>query len=100
MTNTGRLRGSNRHAADMLHDLRCQIKTLEAQEQELRDYLLMHPEDLCGADYEAVIASQLRRRVDLEGLAQTVGAELMARFTSRTRVVAVRVRHRRSGGRA
>ena len=38
----------NRHAADRLHDLRAEIRTLEAEADELRSYLQQHPDDLEG----------------------------------------------------
>jgi len=35
----------NRHPADRLADVRSEIKRLEAEETELRSYLLEHPSD-------------------------------------------------------
>ena len=73
---------SNRHPADRLADIREQMRQLEAEETKLRDYLLHHPDDLCGHDYEAIVANQNRNRVDLKGLAREVGAETVRRFTA------------------
>jgi hypothetical protein len=55
----------NRHPVDELADIRAEIRRLEDREQELRNYLLEHPHDRRGTDYEALIGTQQRKRVDL-----------------------------------
>ena len=57
----------NRHPVDELADVRSEIKQLEDREQELRAYLLEHPEDRTGIEYIASIAEQRRSRVDIKG---------------------------------
>jgi hypothetical protein len=74
---------TNRHPADRLADIREQIRQLESEEAKLRAYLLHHPDDLCGHDFEAIVASQTRKRLDLAGLARHVGDAVVERFTVR-----------------
>jgi hypothetical protein len=71
----------NRHPVDRLADVRFEIKKLEAEEEALRAYLLEHPEDRIGEEYVVVVGSQSRKRVDLKGLADEVGASVLRRFT-------------------
>jgi len=85
---------SNRHPADRLADVRSEIKRLEAEEEQLRAYLLEHPESRTGEAYIAVVGSQSRKRVDLKGLADEVGASIMARFTSFRSAMIVRLQQR------
>jgi hypothetical protein len=87
----------NRHPADRLADVRSEIKRLEAEEAELRIYLLAHPNDREGDDYVVSIASQSRKKVDLKRLADEIGASLLQRFTSYTSFLAVRLRERSQG---
>jgi hypothetical protein len=85
---------SNRHPVDELADIRSEIKRLTVREEELRRYLLEHPNDREGDDYVVSIASQSRKRVDLKRLADEIGATLLQRFTSYTSFLAVRLRER------
>jgi hypothetical protein len=87
----------NRHPADELADVRSEIKRLTARENELRAYLLEHPDDREGDDYVVSVASQSRKKVDLRRLADEIGASLLQRFTSYTSFLAVRL-HERSQG--
>jgi DNA-binding MurR/RpiR family transcriptional regulator len=64
---------SNRHPVDELADIRSEIKRLTVREEELRRYLLEHPNDREGDDYVVSIASQSRKRVDLKRLADEIG---------------------------
>jgi hypothetical protein len=84
----------NRHPADRLADVRSEIKRLEAEEAKLRAYLLEHPSDRTGEEHIAVIGSQSRRRVDLKGLADEVGASILQRFTSFRSAMIVRLQQR------
>ena len=86
--------GANRHAADRLHDVRAEIKTLEDEADELRSYLQEHPEDLVGDEYEASIGSYRRRHVDWEGLEREIGKAMLQRFTSLRAIAVVRLRER------
>jgi hypothetical protein len=84
----------NRHPADELYDVRSEIRRLEDREQELRNYLLEHPQDRIGIEHVATVCSLTRRRVDLKGLANEIGASLMARFTAMVSGLVVRLRER------
>jgi hypothetical protein len=86
----------NRHPADRLADVRSEIKRLEVEEVKLRAYLLEHPSDRTGLEYVAVIGSQDRKRVDLKGLADEVGASILARFTTFRSAMTVRLQQRQS----
>jgi hypothetical protein len=84
----------NRHPVDELFDTREQIKQLEIREQELRAYLLEHPDDRTGIEHIATIGEQRRSRVDLKALADEVGHSLLQRFTHFTSCRMVRLRER------
>ena len=84
----------NRHPADRLADVRFEIKRLEVEEAKLRAYLLEHPHDRVGEEHIAVIGSQSRKRVDLKGLADEVGASLLQRFTTFRSAMVVRLQQR------
>jgi len=84
----------NRHPADRLADVRSEIKQLEAEEAKLRAYLLEHPQDRTGEEHIAVIGSQSRRRVDLKGLADEIGASILQRFTTFGTAMVVRLQQR------
>jgi len=85
----------NRHPADRLADVRSEIKRLEAEEERLRSYLLEHPQDRTGEGHVATVGSQNRKRVDLKGLADEIGASVMARFTNFRATMIVRLQQRR-----
>jgi hypothetical protein len=80
----------NRHPADRLADVRSEIKKLVA----VRGYLLEHPQARAGDEHVAVVGSQSRKRIDLKGLADEIGASVMARFTSFTSAMVVRLQQR------
>jgi len=84
----------NRHPADRLADVRSEIKRLGAEEERLRAYLLEHPQDRTGEEHIAVVGSQSRKRVDLKGLADEVGASILQRFTTFGTAMIVRLRER------
>jgi len=86
----------NRHPADRLADVRSEIKSLEAEEVTLRAYLLEHPEDRTGEEHVAIVGSQSRKRVDLKGLSDEVGASILQRFTSFRSAMIVRLQQRQS----
>jgi hypothetical protein len=83
---------SNCHPVDRLADVRSEIKQLEAEEEQLRAYLLEHPQDRTGQEYTAIVGSQSRKRVDLKALADEIGASVLARFTSFRSMMVVRLR--------
>ena len=87
----------NRHPADRLADIRSEIRQLEAEEEQLRAYLLEHPQDRTGQEYTAIVGSQSRKRVDLKALADEIGASVLARFTTLRSMMVVRLREL-SGG--
>jgi hypothetical protein len=84
----------NRHPVDELADIRSAIRRLEDREQELRSYLLEHPNDRKGTDFEALIGTQQHKRIDLRALADEIGASLLGRFTSYISVAVVKLRER------
>jgi hypothetical protein len=85
---------NNRHPVDELADVRSEIKRLEGREQELRAYLLEHPDDRVGTEHVATIGEQQRKRVNLRALADEIGASLLQRFTTFSSCIVVRVRER------
>jgi hypothetical protein len=84
----------NRHPVDELADVRPEIRRLEDREQELRNYLLEHPEDRTGIEHIAIIGEQGRSRVDLKAFADEIGHSLMQRFTHFTSGRTVRLQER------
>jgi len=66
----------NRHPVDRLHDVRVELKRLEAEEEKLRAYLLEHPSDRTGEEHIAVVGSQSRKRVDLKALADEISVSI------------------------
>ena len=84
----------NRHPADRLTDVRAELKRLEAEEAQLRAFLLEHPQDRTGEEHIAVIGSQSRKRVDMKALADEIGALILARFTSFRSAMIVRLQQR------
>jgi hypothetical protein len=84
----------NRHPADRLAEVRSEIKRLEAEEVELRAYLLEHPHDRIGEEHIAVVGSQSHKRVDLKDLADEIGASLLQRFTTFRSAMIVRLQQR------
>jgi hypothetical protein len=85
----------NRHPADELADARTEIRRLKEREQELRSYLLEHPQDRNGVEFVATIGEQRRSHVDLQALAAEIGHSLLQRFTSFSSVTMVRLRERK-----
>jgi hypothetical protein len=88
------MEGNNRHPVDELADVRTEIRRLEDREQELRAYLLEHPNDRRGTDYEALVGTQQRKRIDLRALADEIGASLLGRFTRYATITMVKLRER------
>ena len=77
-----------------MFDTRAEIRRLQEREEELRAYLLEHPGDRKGTDYEVLIGTQQRKRVDLRALADEIGASLLDQFTRYVSVVVVKLRER------
>ena len=75
--------------------MRAEIKTLEAEADELRSYLQEHPEDRLGDEYCAELGGYRRRYIDLEGLEREIGKATLQRFTSFKSIPVVRLRERR-----
>jgi hypothetical protein len=85
----------NRHPADRLADLRAQQKALEREIDTIRGYLIRHPEDLVGTEYQASIDSYRHRHLDWAALERAVGKEVLERFASFKVVDVVRLRERK-----
>jgi hypothetical protein len=81
----------NRHPVDELADIRAEIRPLEDREQELRTFVLEHPDDREGIEYLASVREQRREHVDLKGLANEIGGSLLQRFTSYRACLTVRL---------
>jgi hypothetical protein len=91
----------NRHPVDELFDTRAEIRRLREREDELRAYLLEHPDDREGDEHVATLGEQRRKHVDLRALADEIGASLLGRFTHYINVAIVKLREReRMEGRA
>jgi hypothetical protein len=58
---------------------RSRIKRLTEREQELRSYLLEHPQDRIGLEYIVTVGSQSRKNVDLKALATQFAINDIAR---------------------
>jgi hypothetical protein len=84
----------NRHPADELADIRADIKRLEGREQELRAYLLEHPNDRVGIEHIVTFGEQRRKHVDLRALADEIGASLLQRFTAYRSCIMIRLSER------
>jgi hypothetical protein len=85
---------ANRHPADQLADIRSKIRRLQDREEELRDWLLEHPEAHQGEEFQVEVGTQQRRKVNLRGLADAIGASVLERFTRCTTVTVVKLRER------
>jgi hypothetical protein len=85
----------NRHPADRLHEVREEIKALETERDTLRSYLMEHPQDLAGDEYQASVALYQRRFVDWAGLERAIGRDVLQQFTRLTPITVVRLRERR-----
>ena len=88
---------SNLHPVDRLAVVRAEIASLEAEQERLRRYLIAHAEDREGADYTAHVVASSCAKLDLRGLVEAVGAEVVTRFTSRSRFPLVRLKPKRDG---
>jgi hypothetical protein len=80
------------HPADRLAELRAQIKALELEEQELRDWLLDHPDDREGFDAVAIVSERTVRKLDQQALRRFVSAEIVSKCTRSVETVYVHVR--------
>jgi hypothetical protein len=87
----------NRHPADELADTRAEMRRLEGREEELRAYLLEHPDDRIGDEHVASVGEQQRKRIDLKALADEIGLSVLQRFTAYRAVMTVRLRQRGDG---
>jgi len=84
----------NLHPVDRLAHIRSQIRSLEEEEAALRNYLLDHETDRVGNQYVAQIWSWPQRRIDTKGLIKEVGAAVVERFTTISKVMTVRLKSR------
>jgi hypothetical protein len=70
------------------------MRTLEAEEAELRAYLLEHPNDRVGEEHIAVAATCSHKRIDRELLVREVDAAIIKWCTAVTPVSYVRLKER------
>jgi hypothetical protein len=81
--------------ADLLADIRSQIRNLEEGERPpLRDYLLDHEADRVGDQYVAQVGTWSQKRIDTRGLIREVGTAIVERFTTRLKVPTIRLKLR------
>jgi hypothetical protein len=81
----------NRHAADLLADVRAEIKQLKIQEAELRNELLADGADRQGIQWEAVIQDHSQDRIDAKAAIAHFGREALRPFMKRVTARNVRV---------
>jgi hypothetical protein len=86
------LERSNQHPADKLAMVRSRIKELELEEEQLRNWLLAHPDDCTGFDFAALISTRSTRRIDAEALRRHVSAEIVAKCTVSNETTHIRLR--------
>jgi hypothetical protein len=91
----GAMREGNRHPADRLADVRRQIEELEIEVNNLRAYLMEHPEDREGDEHTATIGSSQKKHVNLAALEREIGSDTLQRFTNLKPVAVVRLRERK-----
>jgi hypothetical protein len=87
----------NRHAADLLADVRAEIKQLQIREAELRNELLADGADRHGVQWEAVIKDRKQERLDLKAAIAHFGKDAMKPFMRKVKATEVRlIRTRRA----
>jgi hypothetical protein len=85
---------TNRHPVDQLAEVRQEIRRLQVREEELRAWLLEHPEAHQGQDFQVELGTQHRQKVNLRALADAIGASVLERFTRCSTVTLVKLRER------
>ena len=89
----------NRHPADLLADVRAEIRQLKIYEAELRQELLADGADLTGVQFKAIVSryGRTRETADIKGLIKHFGEAAVRPFIQTTdyQVVLLRVRPRR-----
>jgi predicted phage-related endonuclease len=86
---------NRRAAADRLHDLREQIKELEAEEQELRQAFIAGELPLIGDEYVAVVTTVVNERLDLRRMREHVPEDVWRPYAIETQSSYVTVRRRK-----
>jgi hypothetical protein len=74
---------SNRYPVDELADLRAELRRLQDREDELRAYLLKHPDDRTGVEISPLSASR-GANGSMRALADEIGHSLLQRFATFT----------------
>jgi hypothetical protein len=87
----------NRHAADLLADVRAEIKQLEIREAELRAELLAPDADRRGVQWEAVIRGGTQERLDAKAAIAHFGKDAMRPFMKTINLRHVRLRRVKGG---
>jgi hypothetical protein len=82
---------TNRKPPDELADVREQMKTLKAREDELREMLISGQADLVGDDCVAVVSIVTQERVDTAKLRAELGLERLRPFLKMTEATTVKV---------
>jgi hypothetical protein len=89
----------NRHPLDRLAEVGKLVRELEQEEGRLRNYLLSHRDDLAGDEHSATVCTWRQKHIDLNGLADVVGSDVVAQFTSSKPVNDLRLRPVRGASR-
>jgi hypothetical protein len=89
----------NRHPADVLADVRAEIKRLQAREHELREILLMPNADLAGDEYSAAVREyKTRQALGYHQLVERLGLELANECSRQVERIAVYLHKRAHNG--
>jgi hypothetical protein len=88
---------TNRHPADRLHDLRDEIRRLQAEVDQLRAELMAAGADLRGDEWIATVCTRAHRRIDMDAALAALGEALWP-FLRRSTHREVRLCRRRKDG--
>lgn len=81
---------TNRHPVDRLADLRATMKTLKAEEEDIRKTLLADGADLSGQEHYARITLTEQSKLDRKALEERFGKKAVAECSKPVQILAVR----------
>jgi hypothetical protein len=84
----------NRHPIDEIHDIRREIRRLEARERELRQAVIQSG-DLTGDEYEAVLKHSVSERIDISALRRQLGLQVLKPFLRESACDVLRIKSRK-----
>jgi hypothetical protein len=86
----------NRHAAEVIQDVRDEINQLRIRETEFREVLIAaSEEDRCGVQYIAIVTDGARRCLDEKALVEHFGEEVLEPFYRMVTFQTVRLKRRK-----